>query len=272
MFKTPKKQWEVILTKPLEKQSRFLNKVCKVNRRDALIIREAFFDNLSFELTRKIFKLVLDVVDSGAMDYSFQDIIFDRLLGVSAIAHLYPEDHDREENIIFGEGYHVYTASYHDLDILIDFINSHEDIKSVCDLGSGSGRAIFYMALKAQRDLEFVGLELVSERVDFTNAIVKNFALGNVMFKTSNFLENPKSFLGFDAYYLYDPVGTDDVDLLVSYFAKMISNGDKFYILFVSGWDEIMLNELNNLKGLKLLSSTNSHKQEDRYINFYKVI
>jgi 16S rRNA G527 N7-methylase RsmG len=271
MFKSPKAQWEKILTQPLEKQSKFLNKICKVNRRDNLIIREAFFDNLSFELTRKIFKLVIDVVHAGTIDYSFQDIIFDRLLGVSGIAHLYPEDPDSEENIIFGEGYHVYTASYHDLDILIKFIESNKDINSVCDLGSGSGRAIFYLALHANRQIEYKGLELVDDRVQFTNAIVHNFNLTNVSFKTSNFLETPQDFNGYDSYYLYDPVGTDDVELLISYFARMIANGDKFYIMFISGWDEIMLEALNNLEGLKLLSSVSSHKQLDRYINFYKV-
>jgi hypothetical protein len=272
MFDSPKTQWEKILTKPLKKQSSFLNKVCKVNRRDALVIREAFFDNLSFGLVRQIFKLVRDVVDDGAMDYSFKDIIYDRLLGICDIAHLYPEHEDEDNNIISGEGYHVYTACYYDLDLIVDFINSHTDIKSVCDLGSGSGRALFYMALKADRDIEFAGLELVGERVEFTNNIALHFDLKNMYFKTSDFLENPEDFQGFGAYYLYDPVGTDDVPLLISYFEKMIANGDKFYILFVSGWDDIMLNCLNNLETLENLESISSRKQQDRFVNFYKVI
>jgi len=49
-FKSPQAQWQNILSKPLKQQTKFLNKVCKVNRRDALVIREAFFDNLSFDL------------------------------------------------------------------------------------------------------------------------------------------------------------------------------------------------------------------------------
>ena len=272
MFKTPVAQWEKILTKPLKNQVKFLKKICKVNRHDHLIIRGAFFNNLSFELVRQIFPLVKNVIKTDAIDYSFEDIILDRLLGVSEIAHLYIEDKDAETNIIHGEGYHVYTANYHDLDLLVDFVNSHLDIKSILDLGSGSGRALFYLALEINRDLEYVGLELVDERVNFTNQIAKNFSLSNMLFKTSNFLETPEDFEGFGCYYLYDPVGTDDVDLLLSYFEKMIKDGSKFYIMFISGWDELMLDGLNSLEGLKMISTVSSHKQPDRYVNFYEVV
>lgn len=270
MFYRPRTQWERILTKPLVKQSKFLNKVCKVNHRDALVIREAFFDNLSFSLVRRIFKLVKDVTDADGIDYSFQDIIFDRLLRVSGIAYLYPEDQDSEDNIIFGEGYHVYSAAYHDLDVLIEFINSRDDIRSVCDLGAGSGRALFYIALQVNRELEYTGLELVADRVDFTNSIAHYFELKNIFFKTSDFLETPEDFYGFDAYYLYDPVGTDEVTLLISHIEKMIADGAKFYIMFISGWDRIMLDVLNSLESLEQIESVNSHKQEDRFISFYK--
>ena len=93
-----------------------------------------------------------------------------------------------------------------------------------------------------------------------------------MLFKTSDFLETPEDFLGFSCYYLYDPVGTDDVDLLISYFQKMIKEGAKFYIMFISGWDELMLDGLNKLDGLKMIRSVNSHKQPDRYVNFYEVL
>jgi hypothetical protein len=272
MFSSPVTQWEKILTKPLKNQIKFLCKVCKVNRRDNLIIREAFFNNLSFELVRRIFKLVKDVVKADGIDYSFQEIILDRLIGVSGIAHLYPDDVEVEDNIIFGEGYHVYTACYNDLDLLVEFIDSRDDINSLCDLGSGSGRALFYLALEVKkREIEYAGLELVNDRVEFTNSIAQNFKLKNMLFKTSDFLETPEDFLGFDSYYLYDPVGTDEVDELISYFEKMIIDGAKFYILFISGWDELMLDALNNLKGLEQISSVKSRKQLDRYVNFYKV-
>lgn len=271
MFQSPRTQWEIILEKPLKKQIAFLNKVCKIDRRDNLIIRAAFFEKLPFELVRRIFKLVQDVVDADGIDFSFKELIFDRLLWVSEIAHLYPVDKETDENIIHGEHYHVYTACYFDLDLVVDFINSRDDIGSLCDLGSGSGRAIFYMALKVQKELEYAGLELVGDRVEFTNRIVQNFALSNVYFKTSNFLETPDDFLGFDAYYLYDPVGTDDVQLLLSYFEKMISGGAKFYIIFISGWDDLMLNALNGLESLEQLESIKSRKQQDRFVNFYKV-
>jgi hypothetical protein len=92
-----------------------------------------------------------------------------------------------------------------------------------------------------------------------------------MLFKTSDFLETPEDFLGFNCYYLYDPVGTDDVDLLLSYFQKMINEGAKFYIMFISGWDELMLDGLNNLDGLEMISTVSSHKQPDRFVNFYKV-
>jgi len=272
MFKTPIAQWENILTKPLKNQIKFLKKICRVNRHDHLIIRGAFFDNLSFDMVRQIFPLVKNVIETDAIDYSFEDIILDRLLGVSEIAHLYIEDKEAETNIIHGEGYHVYTANYLDLDLLVDFVKTHGDIKSICDLGSGSGRALFYLALEISRDLEYVGLELVDDRVQFTNEIAKKFKLKNMLFKTSDFLETPEDFLGFSCYYLYDPVGTDDVDLLLSYFQKMIKDGAKFYIMFISGWDELMLDGLNKLDGLKMISTVNSHKQPDRYVNFYEVL
>ncbi|MBT4790143.1 MAG: methyltransferase domain-containing protein [Halobacteriovoraceae bacterium] len=272
MFKSPRTQWENILTKPLVKQTKFLNKVCSVNRKDNLVIRQAFFENLSFALVKQIFKLVKNVIKADGIDFSFQDLILDRLLWVSEISHLYPEDREVEENIIFGEGYHVYTACYYDLDLIIEFINSHDDINSVCDLGSGTGRALLYMALEVDRELEYVGLELVNERVEFTNSIAKYFDLKNLFFKTCNFLERPNDFLGFDGYYLYDPVGTDDVSLLVSYFEKMISDGAKFYILFISGWDDLMLDALDKLETLEKIDSIKSRKQQDRYVNFYKVI
>lgn len=272
MFKTPVAQWEKILTKPLKNQIKFLQKVCKVNRRDELVIREAFFDNLSFDLVKRIFILVEDVVQADGIDYSFQDIIQDRLLRVTGIAHLYPEDKEAEDNIIEGEGYHVYSAGYHDLDLLVVFLDSHKDIKSICDLGSGSGRALLYLALMTSGERKYKGLELVDERVDFTNSIANYFSLKNVSFLASDFLDTPEDFIGYDGYYLYDPVGTDDVDLLTSYFEKMIKDGAKFYILFISGWDELMVNALNNLEKLELISTVKSHKQEGRVVNFYKVI
>ncbi|OIQ20019.1 MAG: hypothetical protein BM556_05895 [Bacteriovorax sp. MedPE-SWde] len=268
-FKSPQAQWQNILTKPLKQQTKFLNKVCKVNRRDALVIREAFFDNLSFDLVRDIFKLVNNVVDSDGIDPSFRELIFDRLFGVLDIEHLYPED-EEDDNVISGDGYHVYTANYHDLDLIVDFVNSCKDIKSICDLGSGSGRALLYMALEMNRELNYLGLELVNDRVEFTNDIAQKFSLENLKFKTCNFLSQPDMFEGFDAYYFYDPVGTDDVPKLISLFQDKISKGESFYILFISGWDDIMLNALNDLKGLEKLSSTHSRKQDDRFVSFYK--
>lgn len=272
MFKTPSAQWEKILTKPLEKQIKFLNKVCSVSRNDSLMIRGAFFNNLSFDLVKKVFKLVRNVVKNDGIDSSFEDLILDRLLWVSEIAHLYPEDRSVAENIIFGEGYHVYSAAYDDLDLINKFLNSRDDIESLCDLGSGTGRALLYIALEADRKIDYLGLELVSNRVEFTNSIASHFQLGHLNFKTSNFLETPQDFQGYDAYYLYDPVGTDDVSLLISYFAKMIQDGAKFYIIFISGWDDLMHNALNDLTGLKMISTHKSLKQKDRVVNFYKVI
>ncbi len=275
MFYSPKTQWEKILEKPFEKQIKFFNKVCKVNQRDALVIREAFFNNLSFPLVKKILKLARKIINEDLIDRSFEELIFDRLLGVSGVAHLYPEDKEfiqEEGNIIFGEGYFVYTACYHDLDKVIEFISSHIDIKSVCDLGSGSGRALLYMALQIDRELDFLGLEIVEDRVNFTNSLVNNFGLTNITFKASDFLETPNDFFGYDAYYLYDPVGTDDVPLLISHFEKMIADGLKFYILFLSGWDDLMYNALNQLDSLKQLHVIESQKQENRVLSFYKVI
>jgi hypothetical protein len=272
MFKKPVTQWESVLTKPLKKKVSFLQKVCKVNKDDEIVIREAFFNNLSFALVREIFTLVEDVIEADGIDPSFQEVIYDRLLRVIGIASLYPVDRDAEDNIITGENYEVYSACYHDLEHVVDFIDAYPDINSVCDLGSGSGRALLYMALHANREIEYMGLELVSNRVDFTNSISQYFNLTNVSFKTSNFLETPDDFLGFGAYYLYDPVGTDDVPQLVSYFEQMIDRGDKFYIIFLSGWDDLMLNGLNAIKGLEKIESINSHKQQDRYLNFYKVV
>jgi len=127
------------------------------------------------------------------------------------------------------------------------------------------------MALQADKNVEYVGLELINDRVEFTNSIVERFGLKNIFFKTSNFLETPDDLKGFDAYYLYDPVGTDDVNLLISHFEKMIAEGNKFYIIFVSGWDELMLDALNSLETLEKLDSISSRKQVDRYVNFYKV-
>ena len=272
MFKSASAQWELILTKPLKAQIKFLTKVCKVNKRDHLEIRGFFFDKLSFSLVRKIFGLVDDVIETEAIDYSFQDLIYDRLLYVSEIAHLYPDDVKGDENIIFGEGYHVYSASYDDLDRINNFVNSHDDIQSICDLGSGTGRAVLYMALMMDKEVEFLGLELVDNRVVFTNSIVERFDLKNIRFKTQDFLDHPESFEGFDAYYLFDPVGTDDVALMVSHFEDMILGGAKFYILFISGWDDLLHEALKKLDSLEVIDSFSSSKQEDRFVTFFKVI
>lgn len=272
-FLKPHAQWERILSKPLEKQIKFLNKVCHVNKRDALVIREAFFDNLSFSLIKDIFLLVRRVVDAGGIDADFEKIICDRLLRITEVEELYPEEYeDDEDNVIFGEGYHVYTASYSDLDFLIDFIKKNEGIKSICDLGSGSGRAVLYMALMLNSNYKLKGIELVEDRVKFTNELVDYFKLPNVEFEAANFLNNPETFDGFDAYYLYDPVGTKQVPHLISLFEEKIKRGEKFYILFISGWDDIMLNALNKLEGLELKQSLESTKQDDRFVNFYQVM
>lgn len=271
-FLKPQSQWERILTKPLDKQTKFLNKVCKVNKRDALEIREAFFDGLSFSLIKEIFKLVRNVVDSGGIDPEFEKIICDRLLRITDVEDLYPEEYeDDDDNLIYGEGYHVYTASYSDLDIVIDFVNKNKSINSLCDLGSGTGRALFYMALMLERNLSLKGIELVRERVDFTNSLTSYFDLPHLEFMTADFIKKPECLEGYDAYYFYDPVSTNQVPILVSHFEKMIDSGQKFYLLFISGWDDIMLNALNNFDKIELVESNPSQKQVDRFVNIYKV-
>ncbi|EQC52199.1 methyltransferase domain-containing protein, partial [Bacteriovorax sp. DB6_IX] len=265
-------KWESILSKSLEEKTKFLNKICHINKRDALVLEERLFDGLSFSLVKEIFVLVEEVISANGFDPSFKPLIFDRLLQIIDIEELYPEEYDdSDSNIIHGEGYHVYSASYEDLKRLTTFISDHPEIHSLCDLGSGSGRALFYMALMSSPKIKFHGLELVKERVDFTNNIVNHFAIPNLSFQTSNFLDTPEDLEGYDAYYLFDPVGTDDVPRLIASFEKMIKEGKKFYMLFISGWDDLMLNALDSLDGLEKLDSFDSQKQDDRFVNFYKV-
>lgn len=277
-FQKPAKKWQSVLEDSIDNQSKFLNKICKVNSRDALVLKERYFDGIDYPLMNKIFKSVKEIISRGEFDPSFRDLIYDRLLQIIDIEHLYPEEYEDgnecngdEDNVIFGENYHVYTACYDDLDLLIKFINSHPEIKGLCDLGSGTGRALLYMALMMDRKLDYLGLELVDERVEFTKNVAKYFDLKNVKFQTCDFLENPEAFAGYDAYYLYDSVGTENVPRLISHFKDLIDSGAKFYLLFISGWDEIMLNALNDLEGLELIETNKSRKQEGRVVNFYKV-
>ncbi|MFG1494394.1 methyltransferase domain-containing protein [Halobacteriovorax sp. ZH4_bin.1] len=275
-FQKSDKKWKKVLAEPIDKQSKFLNKICKINKRDSLVLTERYFDGIDYPLMAEIFKSVKTIISRGEFDPSFRDLIYDRLLRIIDIEHLYPEEYEDgnecngdDDNVIFGENYHVYTACYDDLDLLINFINSRADIKSVCDLGSGSGRALLYMALMMNKKLNYLGLELVDERVQFTNSVSEHFQLDHVKFQTCDFLENPESFAGHDVYYLYDSVGTENVPRLVSHFKELIDSGSKFYLLFISGWDEIMLNALDNLCGLKKIESHTSCKQEGRVVNFY---
>ncbi|EPZ52284.1 methyltransferase domain protein [Bacteriovorax sp. BAL6_X] len=275
-FQNSDKKWKKVLAAPIDKQSKFLNKICKINKRDSLVLTERYFDGIDYPLMAEIFKSVKTIISRGEFDPSFRDLIYDRLLRIINIEHLYPEEYEEgnecngdDDNVIFGENYHVYTACYDDLDLLISFINSRNDIKSVCDLGSGTGRALLYMALMMDKKLDYLGLELVDERVQFTNSVSKHFKLDHVKFQTCDFLENPEAFAGYDVYYLYDSVGTENVPRLVSHFKELIDSGSKFYLLFISGWDEIMLNSLDNLPGLKKLESHTSRKQEGRVVNFY---
>ncbi|MFG1481940.1 methyltransferase domain-containing protein [Halobacteriovorax sp. HFRX-2_2] len=275
-FQKSDKKWKKVLAEPIDKQSKFLNKICKINKRDSLVLTERYFDGIDYPLMAEIFKSVKTIISRGEFDPSFRDLIYDRLLRIIDIEHLYPEEYEDgnecngdDDNVIFGENYHVYTACYDDLDLLINFINSRDDIKSVCDLGSGTGRALLYMALMMNKKLNYLGLELVDERVQFTNTVSEHFQLDHVKFQTCDFLENPEAFAGHDVYYLYDSVGTENVPRLVSHFKELIDSGSKFYLLFISGWDEIMLNALDNLSGLKKIESHTSRKQEGRVVNFY---
>ncbi|MGI4993504.1 methyltransferase domain-containing protein [Halobacteriovorax sp. GFR7] len=275
-FQKSDKKWKKVLAEPIDKQSKFLNKICKINKRDSLVLTERYFDGIDYPLMADIFKSVKTIISRGEFDPSFRDLIYDRLLRIIDIEHLYPEEYEDgnecngdDDNVIFGENYHVYTACYDDLDLLINFINSRDDIKSVCDLGSGTGRALLYMALMMNKRLNYLGLELVDERVQFTNSVSEHFHLDHVKFQTCDFLENPEAFAGHDVYYLYDSVGTDNVPRLVSHFKELIDTGAKFYLLFISGWDEIMLNALDNLSGLKKIESHTSRKQQGRVVNFY---
>ncbi|MFG1505958.1 methyltransferase domain-containing protein [Halobacteriovorax sp. ZH5_bin.2] len=275
-FQKSDKKWKKVLAEPIDKQSKFLNKICKINKRDSLVLTERYFDGIDYPLMAEIFKSVKTIISRGEFDPSFRDLIYDRLLRIIDIEHLYPEEYEDgnecngdDDNVIFGENYHVYTACYDDLDLLINFINSRDDIKSVCDLGSGTGRALLYMALMMNKKLNYLGLELVDERVQFTNSVSEHFQLDHVKFQTCDFLENPEAFAGHDVYYLYDSVGTENVPRLVSHFKDLIDSGSKFYLLFISGWDEIMLNALDNLCGLKKIESHTSRKQEGRVVNFY---
>lgn len=273
-LKSPSSQWESAIKGTLSEKVQFLNSICKINENEALVFNERFFSGLKFPLISKIFLLVDEVVASGGFDPDFKEVIYDRLLSISDVQDLYPEEYvEGEDNIIFGEGYYVYTACYEDLALVKNFIAKHEEIRNICDLGAGSGRSLFYLNLMTQdlnRDFKYIGLELVDERVQFTNSLVLDFELKNMMFKTCDFIKNPEAFRGFDGYYVFDPVGTDDVPKLASHFKDLIASGKTFYIFFISGWDEMLLNALESLSGLVKIEGHKSHKQEGRVVNFYK--
>ncbi|WP_034721232.1 hypothetical protein, partial [Bacteriovorax sp. DB6_IX] len=84
---------ESILSKSLEEKTKFLNKICHINKRDALVLEERLFDGLSFSLVKEIFVLVEEVISANGFDPSFKPLIFDRLLQIIDIEELYPEEY-----------------------------------------------------------------------------------------------------------------------------------------------------------------------------------
>lgn len=75
--------------------------------------------------------------------------------------------------------------------------------EKVYDLGSGQGIAIFCGSLVSEAD--FIGIELVKERVDVCNRMRDTLRIPNASFRSGNVLAPENDFSDGDIFYLFNP-------------------------------------------------------------------
>ena len=141
---------------------------------------------------------------------------------------------------------HVPTPKYI-LDDIFQNINLNPDDK-IIDLGSGTGRIIYYLAKKNFTNL--IGVELSKNLINIAKKN-KNFEKKKITFYNKNFL-NFKMPTDTKAVFIYDPAGKNAMEKL---FFELKKNSIIVYIT------PIYLKNLKNYNFKIILKKTNKHNR-----------
>ena len=145
---------------------------------------------------------------------------------------------------------HVPTPKYI-LDDIFQNINLNPDDK-IIDLGSGTGRIIYYLAKKNFTNL--IGVELSKNLINIAKKN-KNFEKKKITFYNKNFL-NFKMPTDTKAVFIYDPAGKNAMEKLFFELKKNLKKNS--IIVYIT---PIYLKNLKNYNFKIILKKTNKHNR-----------
>lgn len=189
---------------------------------------------------------------------------FDAALGIRTLGNLTKMEEILKEKTlgetksqrVRGSFEYAHTQTHYSL--LMDVFNYllPKDGESIIDVGSGFGRVGLFIGLCFPK-VQYLGLELVAERVECSNkaAVRNNFK--NISFKEQDLLLPEYALPTADYYYFYDPLeleGLQKVSLDLK--NQSVLNQRKLKIIALSGYDEGLITHFNNqdwLQGIRSL-------------------
>lgn len=130
-------------------------------------------------------------------------------------------------------------TTYNDIYAAFTYL-SGANIKRVIDIGAGYGRVGLVLG-SFFPEAQFLGIELVAQRVNEGNRIFKKFNLTNCEIINQNVVEEVKKIPNADLYFIYDFSVKTDIDIVLeSVLEKRI---DPFYLVAHGDRVEFLMNK-----------------------------
>ncbi|MAZ48527.1 MAG: hypothetical protein CME65_08185 [Halobacteriovoraceae bacterium] len=118
-------------------------------------------------------------------------------------------------------------TTYNDIFAAFDYL-SKEDISRVVDIGAGYGRVGLVLS-SFFPNAQFLGIELVAQRVHEGNRIFKKFNLTNCEIINQNVVEEVQKIPDADMYFIYDFSVKSDIDIVLE--TVLEKRSDIFYLV-----------------------------------------
>ncbi len=117
------------------------------------------------------------------------------------------------------------------------------------DLGSGFGRIGNFVGL-TRPDIQFLGYELIKERVDLAQETAQRFDFNRVGYQQQDLSDPQFTPKAADIYYMFDPT-TKEVRQKIFKDLEQVHEKQSFRLIVSSGWSNNILAELRKLPWLK---------------------
>jgi len=224
----------------------------------ALVARNYLRDAALSPATRK--DLAAGVINSSAPESRAKSHLIDALLGSdpeNVDRDITEHDNARYENQqpYFGLPPESYSTRYDHLSKIFKSLNLQPGSKIV-DLGSAFGRVGFFIGLQYPT-VDFVGFEIVPERVREAERVRRHLDIQNIAFKEQNLADLAFTIPTADVYFFYDPVSESTLQKIIGELAALKKKSRSFHIVAIEGRGQL-LKTMRSLPWLKDVTPPNT--------------